>query len=228
MSKLKTAFESGEGFYTVSEVALYARMHPKTVRNWFLNKTRPTFRKATSTVEPNLLTFTDLVEAIYVRRLRTEFNISFSVIRTAIDMAIKLKNVAHPFAHPEFRTVLVGKREINIIEREKPSVMTALAPNSGQQSDCTILSDFIEDLEFSADRKIIKHIAFKAVSDRIIIAPNFNFGAPIMENSGYPAEVLWTAARVEGGAERAAEIYGVDVSTVQAAVEYYGGVLQAA
>ena len=228
MSKLKDAFESGEGFYTVAEVALYARMSTQTARKWFLDKERPTFRKGTSTVEPDLLTFTDLVEAIYVRRLRKEFGISFPVIRTAIDMATKLKGVPHPFAHPEFRTVIVGKKEINIIERADPTVMVALAPNSGQSAVCEILADFIEDLEFGADDKIIKHIAFRAAKDRVIIAPNFNFGAPMLENSGYTAETLWYAVKAEGSVGKAAEAYGVDESTVQAAVDYYGSVLKAA
>lgn len=228
MSKLKDAFESGEGFYTASEVALYARMHQATVRSWFFNRKRPIFRSGTSTVHPDLLTFTDLVEAIYIRRLRSEFKISFPVIRTAIDMAIKLKGVPHPFAHPDFKTVLVGKREINIIEKEKSGVLTALAPNSGQTSDCSILMDFIDDLEFGPSDTIIKHIAFKAPSDRVIIAPNFNFGAPIMESCGYPAEVLWVAHKAEGGIKRAADAYGVEEATVQAAVDYYGGMLNAA
>lgn len=227
MSKLTQVFESGEGFYSIPEVAFYAQMHPNTVRSWFSTKKGPVFRKGTSSLGDDVLSFTDLIEAIYVRRLRNEFKIQFPVIRTAIDMAMKLKGVDHPFAHPEFRTVIVGK-EINIIERHNPTIMTALAPNSGQVSDYVILSQFIEDLEFSKDNRIIKHIAFKAPTERIIIAPDFNFGAPMMESCGYTAESLWIAHRAEGGIKQAAEAYGVPEATIQAAVDYYGGVLKAA
>ena len=227
MSKLTDVFESGEGFYTIAEVALYARMHQNTVRAWFSGRNHPVFRKGTSSMGEGVLSFTDLVEAIYVRRLRRIHGITFPVIRTAIETAKRLKGVEHPFAHPEFRTVVVG-REINIIERDDSSVMTALAPNPGQQSDITILSDFITDLEFDHGNKIIKHIAFRAPVDRVIITPNFNFGAPMMEASGYTAEALWVAYKAEGGLKQAADAYGVDEATVKAAVDYYGGVLKAA
>ena len=50
----------------------------------------------------------------------------------------------------------------------------------------------------------------------------------MLENSGYTAETLWYAVKAEGSVGKAAEAYGVDESTVQAAVDYYGSVLKAA
>jgi len=229
MSKLTDAFERGEGFYTIAEVAFYAQMHPVTVRSWFRKK-YPLFRSGTSSIDSCLLTFTDLIEALYVRKLRTEFKIGFPTIRTAIDTASRLKGVPHPFAHPDFRTVVVGK-EINIIDRysdDTDPAMVALAPNPGQISSSKILEQFIDDLEFDAGRKIIKHIAFRAARERVIIAPDFNFGEPMVESAGYPAETLWTACRAEGGVKQAADAYGVEEYTVQAAVDYYESILKSA
>lgn len=225
MSKLTEAFERSEGLYTVREVAFYARMHPSTVRSWFYHKSRPRFRGTTPSVDDQFLSFTDLIEAIYVRKLRREFRISFPVIRTAIDTAKALKKVDHPFAHPDFRTVVVGKSEITIIERGEEARMVSLAPDPGQISDTTILEQFIDDLEFDNNNKIIKLIAFKAPTDRIIITPDFNFGAPMLEKCKYPAEILWLAKQSEGGLKEAAEAYEVDESTVQAAVDYYESIL---
>jgi uncharacterized protein (DUF433 family) len=133
--------------------------------------------------------------------------------------------VEHPFAHPNFRTVVVGK-EINIVEKEAESTMIALAPNSGPTSDATILEQFIHELEFDDSNKITKYIAFKAPRDRVFIAPDFNFGSPMMESSGYTAETLWRAHRAEGGIQQAALAYGVEDFTVQAAVDYYDGILE--
>jgi uncharacterized protein (DUF433 family) len=223
MSKLTDAFERGEGMYTVSDVAFYARMHPKTLRTWF-SKSKPLFRRGTSTIDDYLFSFTDLVEAIYVRMLRQDYGVSFPVIRTAIDTAKKLENVDHPFAHPNFQTVVVGK-EINIIKPGSQH-MVALAPNSGQVSDRIILERFIQDLEFGPDNKIIKHIAFRAPQDRVIISPEFNFGEPMLESNGYTAEVLWLAKQSEGGIKQAADAYGVEESAVKAAVDYYEGFLK--
>lgn len=103
--------------------------------------------------------------------------------------------------------------------------MTALAPNPGQISDTTILEQFIDDLEFDKNNKIIKLIAFKAPADRVIITPDFNFGAPMLEKCKYPAEVLWLAKQSEGGVKEAAQAYEVDESTVQVAVDYYESIL---
>jgi hypothetical protein len=225
MSKFTDAFERGEGLYSIADVAFYAKMHPNTVRSWFTGRVRPIFRAATSSVDARFLSYTDLIEAIYVRKLRNEFHIGFPVIRTAIEMATKLKGVAHPFAHPDFRTVVVGK-EINIIEKESESTMTALAPNSRQVSDTTILEQFIDELEFDASKNIIKYIAFKAPKDRVFIAPNYSFGFPMMESSGYTAETLWRARNAEGGIPEAANAYGVEDFTVKAAVDYFEGILE--
>jgi len=225
MSKFTEAFERGEGLYSVADVAFYAKMHPNTVRAWFTSRDRRIFRAGTSSIDSCFLSYTDLIEAIYVRKLRREFHIGFPVIRTAIDMAKKLKGVEHPFAHPDFRTVVVGK-EINIIEKESDDTMIALAPNSRQVSATAILEQFIDELEFDAGKNIIKYIAFKAPRDRVFIAPNFNFGSPMMESSGYTAETLWRARNAEGGIPEAAKAYGVEDFTVKAAVDYYDGILE--
>jgi hypothetical protein len=138
MAKIIEAFEAGTGIYSIAETALL------------------TFEGAP------LLSFTDFVEALYVSELRSPpFSISLHRIRKAIDAARELKGVEHPFAHPDFRTVIIGK-SIHIQERDSPEVLTSLAPDSGQTSDKVILESFINSLEFD-DRDVAKlYVAYIA------------------------------------------------------------------
>jgi hypothetical protein len=229
MPKIVEAFEAGTGIYTVRETAFYARLHPNTIRAWFFREDAPPrFRRPTLTFEgAPLLSFTDFVEALYVSELRSRFRISFHRIRKAIDTARGLKGVPHPFAHPDFRTVIIGK-SIQIQERDSPEVLTSLAPDSFQTSNTIILEDFIEKLEFD-DQDVAKlYVAYAVNGERVIAARDYNFGIPMMESAGYTAKTLYDAAAVEGGAQKAADAYGVDFNTVKVAIEYIDSLQKAA
>lgn len=168
---------------------------------------------------PHLLTFTDFVEALYVKELRDRFNISFPVIRTAIETARDLEQIANPFAHPNFRTAVVGK-SIYLYQVNKPDLMTGLTHERGQVSSKVILQDFIESLEFD-DEDIAKlYVAYQVPGERIVAARDYNLGIPMMESSLYTAETLWNAVASEGGVQEAALAYDVKESTVQVAMDY--------
>ena len=229
MPKIIEAFEAGTGIYTVGETAYYTKLHPKTIRAWFFGQDAlPRFRQPSLTFEgAPLLSFTDFVEAIYVSELRSRFKISFHRIRKAIATARKLKNVENPFAHPDFRTVIIGK-SIHIQDRDSPEVLTSLAPDSGQTSDKLILEDFIERLEFDEEDAAKLDVAYTDQGERIVAARDYNFGIPMMESAGYTAQTLYDAANDEGGAQKAADAYGVEFKTVKVAMDYINGLQKAA
>jgi len=229
MPKIIEAFEAGTGIYSIAETAFYTRLHPKTIRAWFFREdTPPRFRRPSLTFEGvPLLSFTDFVEAIYVSELRSRFRISFPRIRTAIDTARKLKGVEHPFAHPDFRTVIIGK-SIHIQERDSPEVLTSLAPDSGQTSDKVILQDFIDALEFDDDDVAKLYVAYVSEGERVVAARDYNLGVPMLESCGYTAQTLYDAAAVEGGAQKAADAYGVEFKTVKVAIDYLNSLQRAA
>jgi hypothetical protein len=229
MPKIIEAFEAGTGIYTVPETAFYSKLHPNTIRAWFFRQnTAPRFRRPSLTFEgAPLLSFTDFVEALYVSELRSRFHISFHRIRKAIGTARDLKGVEHPFAHPDFRTVIIGKT-IHIQERESPEVLTSLAPDSGQTSDKVILEDFINSLEFDECDVAKLYVAYSAEGERVIAARDYNFGIPMMESCGYTAQTLFDAAAVEGGAQKAADAYGVEFTTVKVAIDYLNSLQRAA
>jgi hypothetical protein len=164
---------------------------------------------------------------LYVSELRSRFRISFHRIRKAIDAARELKGVAHPFAHPDFRTVIIGKT-IQIQERDSPEVLASLAPDSFQTSNTVILEDFIEKLEFDEQDVAKLYVAYSDEGERVIAARDYNFGIPMMESAGYTAQTLCDAAAVEGGAQKAADAYGVDFNTVKVAIDYIDSLQKAA
>lgn len=227
MASLAQQIERGEACYTIPEVAFYAKMHPMTVRRWFFDKDQPTFRSPSiCSDEETLLSFTDFVEAVYVRTLRKKYSIPMKTIRIAVNAARNL-NVEHPFAHPDFRTVIQGK-SIHIREKDNLKTMVELAPSPNQTSSIEILHDYINDIQFDDAGEIIKYYAHRDPRDNVIVTPEFNFGSPMLEECKYTAETLWNAKRAEGSVANAARVYGVDESAVQIASDYYEGLLNAA
>jgi hypothetical protein len=220
MPKIIEAFEAGTGIYTIPETAFYTRLDPRTIRAWFFrDDAAPRFRRPSLTFEgAPLLSYTDFVEALYVSELRSR-GITLRRIRSAIDTARQLKGVEHPFAHPDFRTVIIGKT-LHIQERDSPEVLTALAPESGQTSDKVILEEFIDKFEFDDQDAAKLYVAYANRGERVIAARDYNFGVPMMESCGYTAETLYDAASVEGSAQKAADAYGVEFDTVRVAIEY--------
>ncbi len=229
MPKIIEAFEAGTGIYTVEETAFYTRLHQKTIRAWFFREdAAPRFRRPIITFEgAPLLSFVDFVEALYVSELRSRFHIGFRAIRRAIESARQLQGVEAPFAHPDFRTAII-RREINIIHKDSPEVLTALEPRPGQMSNRIILEDFIKSLEFDEEDVAKLYVAYVQGNERVVAARDYNFGIPMMESCGYTAQTLYDAAAVEGGAQKAADAYGVEFTAVKVALDYITSLQKAA
>lgn len=54
----------------------------------------------------------------------------------------------------------------------------------------------------------------------VLIDPEVRFGEPVIEESGHTVKTLWAAVSSEGGIERAADAFGVEVEAVEAACNY--------
>ena len=123
--------------------------------------------------------------------------------------------------------MIIGK-SIQIQERKSPETLTSLAPDSGQTSDAVILQDFIDALEFDEQDVAKLYVAYAAEGERVVAARDYNFGIPMMESAGYTAQTLYDAANDEGGAQKAADAYGVEFKTVKVAMDYISGLQHAA
>jgi uncharacterized protein (DUF433 family) len=212
----------GHGLYSIAEAARYARVPTATIRNWFFpSKSRPAMQRGEiDSAEEKALTFLDFVELLAVRSLRVDYQVSLSTIRQAIEFAQKEFEVQHVFAHADHKTFIDPKKKLHITISGNPNPMKMGGKGAGQLFFQQCIEGFMKDLAFNEDKMASLYTTAQYGDQRIIMNPAFRFGEPIMEENGYPADVLWRGVIAEGSFERAATLYDASVPSVQAAYRY--------
>lgn len=215
---------SGEGIYTLSEVARYARMQPITLSRWFKGDN---YCKRVFTLEDaKVITFLDFVQVLAVRNLRVFYNVKLQKIRDAVDRAAKDFGLTHPFASKH--ATFLFDNEI-WIQPEGKTLTQISGKGYGQQAIQTVVENFLEDISFDPqDGKAVKYKAFESRGNKITMIPTVRFGEPMLEDCGYTPEALVEAAKTEGSPEAAARNYGVSVDQVKTCIDYFDHLLVAA
>jgi len=210
------------GLYSLPEAARYARMHPNTLRTWFGVATGRVPLRESEIDSPDFraITFWDLIEAVAIRSFRVDYDISFHKIREALKNAKEQYGIAHPFAHREHKTVVIGK-DLHIFlpeDAENPVQLTGKL--HGQKSMKPCIEAYMKDLEFDVEGMARLYTAFRYKNQEVILTPKFHFGEPAIRENGYTAKTLYLAAVAEGSLERAAELYEASVDSVETAYRY--------
>jgi uncharacterized protein (DUF433 family) len=208
----------GVGAYTLQEIALFARMHPATVRRWFFG---------TNMGDPivggrdrgRFLTFLDFMQAVAVRNLRVECNVSLDAIRKALDYAKKEFGMEHPFAQQ--RVIFLEGKQILIQPPHMPAPIHAAGKQRGQHVLKPVLEPFLKDVGFDPSTGLAsEYMVFPYKNRRVVMNPEVHFGQPFVDVAGITAQRLADAVVEEGGIEQAAQAFGVDVDDVAAAYHY--------
>ncbi|HEX7516012.1 MAG TPA: hypothetical protein VF345_01860 [Chthoniobacterales bacterium] len=210
------------GVYTIPEAARYAKMHEKSLRNWFSGTSgRPAIR-ATEIESPDFraLTFLDLIEAVAIRSLRVDYGISFQKIREAIKNAKEKYGIEHPFAHEKHKTVVVGSDLHIYLPEDINNPVQLTGKLLGQKSMKACIEAYMRDLEFDLEGMARLYTAYRYKGQEIIMTPQVHFGEPAIRENGYTARTLYKAALAEGSLELAAQAYEVGVDAVDAAYRY--------
>jgi len=167
--------------------------------------------------------FLDFVEALAIRSLQVDYDVSLRTIREAIKAAQERYGINHPFARQDHRTVLIG-RELHIFLKEDPKNPVGLTgKDSGQKSFKECIEDYMHSLEYDEQGMARLFTAFTMGEQRVVMNPRISFGAPIVLENGFTAETLWRATLAEGSFERAAEYFEVSTESVRAAYRYWNG-----
>ena len=230
MIDLLHAATSGAGVYSIPEAARYAKINQATLRNWFGGTKDHAALRETEIESPDFraITFLEFVEAVAIRSLRVDYKVPLQTIRQAIKNAFDKYNVAHPFAHRDHRTALIGK-EVHIFlpeDSKNPVQLTGRAV--GQKSFRHCIEAYMKELEFDASGLARLYRAFNFKGQDIVMNPAVHFGEPIVQAHGHTAQTLYRAAVAEGSIERAASIYEVPIEAVEAAYRYCNHELGAA
>jgi uncharacterized protein (DUF433 family) len=231
--KIEDSIKSATGLYTVTEAATYARMHPRTLSTWLYGGggVSPLRQTAIPKEEGRFLTFIEFVEALAIRNLRVNYDISFQKIRQAVNEAKNQYGIEYPFANKEHKTFLIG-RELHIVLAGEQNPVQLTGKEKRQESMKACLEQFMHDLEWDHNDMASAYVAYRYPGRNrnifIKMRPSLYFGAPIVEGTGHTAETLWRAALAEGSEARVAEFYEVDVESVIAACRYCEEIKQAA
>lgn len=169
------------------------------------------------------VSFLDFVQALSVRAIRTQHNVSLAKIREAVEYAEK-RGFKYPFARYGHKTYLVdkGRSKGDIVLKIDDKLLLASGKQKSQMLMKPIIEIHLQSLEFDPLTGFAnRYTAFKAVDRNIVMDPHRRFGEPMVEGVGYSALALWEAARNEGGIKEAAQAYGVDEKDVIASCLYF-------
>jgi len=228
MISLIDAVTSGTGVYTIPEAARYAKMPVATIRSWFFphDKRKPMRRGSIDDAELKVISFLDFVEALAVRSLRVDYNVSLAAIRNAIEFAHKEYRIDHIFARRDHRTRLdLKKKQLHIVMAGEKNPISLSAKDAGQLSFHECVEGYMQDLNFNPEGIADLYTAFRFDGQEVVMKPTFNFGGPVMAENGYPPAVLWRSVVTEGSFERAADLYDASIESVRAAYRYCNGEL---
>lgn len=206
------------GMYTPSEAAMYARVQTQLIARWVHGSGagQPALRAQLHNPQDKTITFLDFVQTLAVRAIRDAKSVPLSKIREAVDIAQE-KGIDYPFAR-KHTTYLFG-REV-FIEVPDIGLIQATGKHARQYAMKPVLELYLEDLSFGPDGLASSYLAYEKDGVEIVMDPHFNFGEPTIKSSGYTAQTLWHACRIEGSFEAAAEAYGVLEPEVRVAYRY--------
>ena len=221
------AIRQTHGLYTLQEVAAYSKAPLGTLRYWLYGKKGypPLRSPLISHTEGRFLTFVEFVEAMAIRNLTSNYGVSLQKVREAIRVAEESFDLPYPFSHPLHKTYLVGT-DLHIKFDQEEDLTGLTGRDIGQRSWTKCLEHYMRDLEWDNENDTTIYTAYRYYAKEsgsvisIRMNPHIYFGAPMVENTGYAAETLWSAALAEGDIPLTAEYYDVGADDVIAACKY--------
>lgn len=212
----------GSGIYTLQEASLYSYVSAWKLSRWVWGT-----RKDAPVIEPqlrgqHLLSFHDLIQAKAIEIARQQ-GIALKKIRQAIEIARGTYGVTLPLAQKHKLLWFDGDLHIQL-----NGIFQVSGRNQHQMSEKRIMEPYAKDLHFDAKGLACMWTPFSRFRRQIVLDPRRQFGQPLVENTGYRADVLATAYHAEGSFAAAAEAYNVDVADIKVACAYMTKVRQAA
>lgn len=206
----------GLGVYTLQEASFYSKVPSQRLSSWVFGSSRYTPVINSELIGERLVSFHDLVQAMAINKAR-EYHVSLQKIREAIRRAEKEFNISLPLAH-QHKLVLFEK-DLHI-KLSDDQIIQLTGRGRDQSMIVPIIEPFMKDLCFSEEGLAISYVAFKKRGKKIILDPQRQFGQPLVEGTGYRADVLANAFDVEGSADIVADEFNVAIEDVRVAVSY--------
>jgi uncharacterized protein (DUF433 family) len=211
------------GIYTPSEAAAYARMPTRMLIRWLFGNAsgEAVLEPQFASFEERFVSFLDFVQAVAVRTIREQYKVPLPKIRAGVQWAKDHFGIDYPFARKH--VAYLFERDLFILPPgEETALVQATGRQVGQLAEKRIVEDYIKDLVFDPQTGLSReYVAAEWQSRRITMTPERRFGEPVVVSCGITARTLWEAYQTEGGAEAAAEVFGVQPAEVESAWRYY-------
>ncbi len=210
-------------FYSVQDAALCLRLSPATLRAWFFGRsyrTREGDKASPPPIRPadfkrRLLSFVNLVEAQFLRGLRTREKFTLPQVRRALDELTRHAPQPHPLAFEDF---LTDGAELFV---EKFGKLISL-DKAGQFAMKEALSTHLRRIERNATGPILFFPFVRAEdvsgSRTISIDPTVQFGRPVLHGTRVTTAELASRVRAGDTIEDVAEDLDLSPETVKEAI----------
>ncbi len=189
--------------YTLNEAARYLRLPAATLRSWVMGRDYPTAEGAgrfpaliaPASLQPPLLSFSNLIEAHVLRSLRTEHGVSVKDLRTALNYAQKTLGIDRLLLRQELRT------DAGTVFLDCYGQLIELSA-SGQLAMRKLLEEHLKRVDWDETRFPVRLYPFVSPSasagDRpIAIDPRIAFGRPIVFRKSISTATI--AERIDAG-----------------------------
>lgn len=214
----------GQGLYSVTEAALYARVKRPMMRRWVFGdgQGEPVITPQIQNDE-KLISFLDFVQTLAIRTIRRNKLVPLQRIREAMDFARERFGMQYPFAM-RHTTYLWGDSIVIVPPGADPNEEVKYVEATGRHKGSILLKPivevYLEDLSFNPATGLAEQYEiFERHGIPITMNPHRRFGEPLLP-SGYSARTIWDAVEIEGGVCEAATAYGISREEVEAAMRF--------
>jgi uncharacterized protein (DUF433 family) len=214
----------GVGLYSLPEAARLLRMPSATLRHWLLGSASmagprhppPLVRRNDlELVARGLLTFTELIELLLIRRLGAA-GVSLTAIRAVAEQAAAALQTFYPFTAAPFygdrTTPLTGNGDAAFLPRDIPAW-----ENNGAVGE-TVRAEFAAQLDFGEDR--VSRYWPLGKDRRVVLDPGRAFGQATDPASGVPTRVLAGSHAAGETVDAMAQWYRVEPEAVRDAIQF--------
>jgi len=207
----------GQGMYTPSEAAMYARVSPQLISRWIHgNRSGAAAIRSQFAAEEKTVTFLDLMQAMAVRAIRAQGEVQLRAIREAVDTAAK-RGITYPFARRHTTFIYADRILLKVEDGE---LIDASGDARGHPNLRRVVEIYMQDVGYGADGLANNFTAREEDGVKIVMSPGYKFGEPVVHPSGISALTLWEACNAEGGIAEAAKAFGVSETEVLVAYRY--------
>jgi uncharacterized protein (DUF433 family) len=216
----------GRGVYTLREAHRFTGVPMRSIQRWaygykYLGRrgfqhSAPIVSSGIDVEGARVIDFGALLEVRFLNAFR-KHGLSWKTIRRSAEAVIELLGKRYPISSRIFKTdgkqilaeivrYVGDKQLLNLVKRQY-EFEKVISPMLYAGVEFDDLDEPFRWWPLGTDR-------------RVVIDPARAFGAPIIAKTRIPTSVLDGAARVEGSIEAAAEMYDVEFSAVEDAVEF--------